>query len=300
MAKKPTQKIVPTPIHAPGTDQLLEHVLVNHDNHAHHQARLAENKLLNDHNNAQHTHRLLEGNLEMHDRTQKAISDSGDKVVSAVKSMASSMAPKEIADQAMFCVKGVKGDPGKDSTVPGPKGEKGDSVKGDKGDPGVQGIPGKDSVVPGPRGERGEKGDRGERGNDGESIVGPMGPAGKDGVKITSQEIITKIQGKFSYNDLKDVPAVFKQPAMAGTGYLREISDVNTTGLQHGQVLIWNATTNKWEPGTPASSSPGAFPPLTQTQINALTPVNGQTAYNTTTDSPQIYIAGAWYNIQVA
>jgi hypothetical protein len=44
----------------------------------------------------------------------------------------------------------------------------------------------------------------------------------------------------------------------------------------------------------------GSFPPLSQAQINALTPTNGQTAYNTDTDSPQIYIAGSWYSLQVA
>jgi hypothetical protein len=48
------------------------------------------------------------------------------------------------------------------------------------------------------------------------------------------------------------------------------------------------------------NSGASSFPPLTQAQINALTPTNGQTAYNTTTDSPQIYIAGSWYALQVA
>lgn len=46
----------------------------------------------------------------------------------------------------------IKGDPGKDSTAPGPKGDKGDSIKGAKGDPGNDG---KDSVVPGPPGPPG-------------------------------------------------------------------------------------------------------------------------------------------------
>ena len=43
-----------------------------------------------------------------------------------------------------------------------------------------------------------------------------------------------------------------------------------------------------------------AFPQLNQTQINALSPINGQTVYNTTTDVPQIYVAGAWYFLQLA
>jgi hypothetical protein len=44
----------------------------------------------------------------------------------------------------------------------------------------------------------------------------------------------------------------------------------------------------------------GSFPQMTQTQINALSPINGQTVYNTTTDVPQIYVAGAWYFLQLA
>jgi hypothetical protein len=51
---------------------------------------------------------------------------------------------------------GAKGDPGADSTAPGPKGDKGDpGPKGDKGDPGA------DSTVPGPAGPKGDKGDPG-------------------------------------------------------------------------------------------------------------------------------------------
>jgi len=44
----------------------------------------------------------------------------------------------------------------------------------------------------------------------------------------------------------------------------------------------------------------GTFPQMTQTQINALTPINGQTVYNSTTNSPQIYVAGSWYSLQLA
>ena len=46
----------------------------------------------------------------------------------------------------------IKGDPGKDSHVPGPKGD-----KGDKGDS-IKGDPGKDSMVPGPKGDKGDLG----------------------------------------------------------------------------------------------------------------------------------------------
>jgi hypothetical protein len=57
-------------------------------------------------------------------------------------------------------IKGAQGDPGADSTIPGPAGP-----KGDKGDPGPAG----------PTGSRGPQGDTGSRGP-----AGPAGPAGAD------------------------------------------------------------------------------------------------------------------------
>ena len=64
---------------------------------------------------------------------------------------------------------GARGDPGADSQVPGPKGDKGN--KGDKGDPGA------DSQAPGPKGDKGNKGDPGAD----SQVPGPKGDPGKDG-----------------------------------------------------------------------------------------------------------------------
>jgi hypothetical protein len=52
----------------------------------------------------------------------------------------------------------VNGRDGKDSTVPGPKGDKGDPGRDSiiPGPQGVQGVPGKDSTVPGPKGDKGD------------------------------------------------------------------------------------------------------------------------------------------------
>ena len=46
-------------------------------------------------------------------------------------------------------------------------------------------------------------------------------------------------------------------PKLAGTGYLREITDVNVTGLVDGQVLKWNVATGKWIPGTATGGGGG-------------------------------------------
>lgn len=67
-------------------------------------------------------------------------------------------------------VVGPKGEPGKDSTVPGPAGA-------DSTVPGPQGAPGKDATVPGPPGERGLQGERGAD----STVPGPQGPAGERG-----------------------------------------------------------------------------------------------------------------------
>lgn len=68
--------------------------------------------------------------------------------------------------------RGMEGPPGKDSTVPGPIGPQGPAGKDSKipGPPGPEGTPGKDSKVPGP--------------------AGPQGPAGSPD---TGEEIIEKI-----------------------------------------------------------------------------------------------------------
>lgn len=70
-------------------------------------------------------------------------------------------------------VQGATGQPGRDSTVPGPA----STVPGPTGAPGQ---PGKDSVVPGPAGQPGKDGTNGQDGKD--SVVpGPSGPAGEPG-----------------------------------------------------------------------------------------------------------------------
>src|ERR1035437_1018597 len=63
--------------------------------------------------------------------------------------------------------------------------------------------------------------------------------------EFTSEEIIKRIKGKISYEDIKDAPE-FRQPKMGGTGYLREITDVEIKDPLNGDNLVYNAKTNKW------------------------------------------------------
>lgn len=76
---------------------------------------------------------------------------------------------------------GPKGDPGADSTVPGPQGPIG--LTGPQGE---QGIPGADSAVPGPQGPMGPAGPKGDTGAQGpagadSTVPGPQGPQGLTG-----------------------------------------------------------------------------------------------------------------------
>jgi hypothetical protein len=84
------------------------------------------------------------------------------------------------------------------SKLPGPKGDKGDAIKGERGEPGprgergdagesIRGLPGAkgERGDPGPKGDsiKGERGEPGPRGALGRSIQGKPGPAGPPGPK---------------------------------------------------------------------------------------------------------------------
>src|ERR1035437_9151153 len=246
------------------TNNLLEHSLVNND--ANHKAThsLLENNLEMAHNHTQQVVPLLENQLEMQDKTVKAINDLSTK-----------LSPQEIGDGMSFNIKGIKGD------------------KGDKGDTPVKGtdyytpeeiasvikeitdsirVP-EDGVTPSTEAIRAlvddaialiPKAINGEDGTDGEDAVIDYEkiisevlaklPKSKKitatvQAPITAEEILTKIKGVLSYNDLKDLPTIFKE-RMAGTGYLREITDVEIISEPtNGQALTWSATKKKWVPG---------------------------------------------------
>ncbi|XP_066441376.1 collagen alpha-6(VI) chain-like [Eleutherodactylus coqui] len=107
---------------------------------------------------------------------------------------------------------GATGDPGKQSTIQGPPGRKGDL--GMEGDPGLEGKPGEPGAagnngLPGRRsnyGPPGIKGDPGAPGNAGER--GFMGPQGQPG--------IPGIKGDRGINGLDGLPGAFGTPGSVG------------------------------------------------------------------------------------
>lgn len=110
-----------------------------------------------------------------------------------------------IADGHVFTVKGVKGDKGDtgergETGSQGPVGPQGpQGIQGPQGPQGIQGA----SVI-GPEGPQGEKGDTGEQGPQGEK--GEKGEKGDPGSPDMDTDIIAKIKGKLSYDDLIDRP----------------------------------------------------------------------------------------------
>lgn len=223
-----------------------------------------------------------------------------DKIVKAMEGAAIPNAFLKVFGDAfahglMSVLKEMKGEPGKDGKDADPEAVaqiiKEDAIsklseilKNDsefaaltKGEPGesIQGEPGKDGVSPtvnevadnlfeklllkvvaslkadeefmtSAKGEKGE---------------GEKGDPGKDGTEITTEQLIKKLKGNFSYDDLKDLPNLMAlmnrgrdgSGTTGGVGYLRELSDVDLTGLQPGDSILWDGS--KWSIYTPGTGA---------------------------------------------
>ena len=115
-------------------------------------------------------------------------------------------------------------------------------------------------------------------------------------ISLTKKEIdviIKKIQ--------KDIEDLFWYRTLNGSNNVQAVLNVKSSGsLVANNVTGINfigATVTTDNNGGVTVTTISAFPQLSQAQINALSPVNGQTAYNTDTNSPQIYCNGVWGNV---
>lgn len=93
---------------------------------------------------------------------------------------------------------------------------------------------------------------------------GKPGKPGKNGSPDTTEQILEKIAGKIPYEYIMNPPTVFKQNGTGGVGYLRELSDVDLTGLANNHVIKWSAAQSKWVVGT-AGSGGGTWGSITGT-----------------------------------
>lgn len=92
-------------------------------------------------------------------------------------------------------------------------------------------------------------------------LIKPLIPKQPIHVPDEPHHIVKKLRtlkddDRLSYEDLKDRPNLETFRRGGGPGYLREISDVDTSTLVIGQALKWNGT--KWIPFTPSSGG-GSF-----------------------------------------
>ena len=77
-------------------------------------------------------------------------------------------------------------------------------------------------------------------------------------------------------------------------GFISVTGDITTSNTIIADTVIANTIT------TTGTSSAFRLPNLTQGQINALSPQNGDMVYNTTANLPQIYQTGAWKNFTIS
>lgn len=242
----------PIPVQAPASDALLEHILVQGDKNAQGTQRLLENLLEKSADDSEL--KLAEHQLEIQSRILHELQKPEEPNPDVQK--------VSLDGISVVTLKGDKGD----------KGDQGDpGIPGEKGEPGIPGEKGEDSTVQGPKGDQGDPGVPGKDGADANNaevdyprlwsyVAERLAEVPKPEVQppATVEDILKGLKSaapelRLSYKDLADAPEF---PRLAGTGYLREISDVNTQGLQHGQVLKWNANTNKWEPGVATGATP--------------------------------------------
>lgn len=225
------------------------------------------------------TNNLLEGGLEMQAQTKEAIDESGAKVSKAIEQLKPAMDAAGFIANFMAAIKGDKGDKGdtpekgKDYYTPeeieqiakeieskirvpedGYTPQKGEDYYTEDDISEIVELVQKKIRVP-------KDGRDGEDGKDAEvdydkivRLVLPMlpkgkeGKPGKDGTQITAEQIIALIKDKLSYNDLADLPTIFK--GMAGAGYLRELTDVEIIGEPtNGYVIKWDSTKKKFVVG---------------------------------------------------
>ena len=182
--------------------------------------------------NGQETNSILEASLEQSARNGSISEqqlETQDRILQELQ--------KEKEDDGMAgffsALEMVKG---KDSIVPGPKGDKGDKGEqgdtgdqGEKGEQGEQGLQGEQGI----EGKTGKQGDKGQDGTDG--AKGKDGKSGKDGSPDTPKQVKEKLlkQG-IGYDELTGLPDIAKIARMSissKTVSLIELDDVDYSAL---------------------------------------------------------------------
>lgn len=270
-------------------DMLLENLVAQGEKNHQESSALLENVLAQgaDKGNEE---ALLEASLEMQNKTHEKIEEKGTEIAEAVKTLKPAMDAAGFIANFMEAIKGEKGEKG-DSPVLGKdyfteedKKELAKLVEAQIRIPedGRTPVKGQDyftqeeidditdeilELIPVP--ENGKDAEPVDYGRIVSEVLSQIPnkdfdynqaikeainqlPKPEKPIAITESYILEKIKGKFSYNDLIDIPTVFNGgKGMGGLGYITDLSDVDlTTAPTNGQVLTYNATTKKWYAGT--------------------------------------------------
>jgi hypothetical protein len=78
------------------------------------------------------------------------------------------------------------------------------------------------------------------------------------------------------------------------SGLISATGNITSAGTVIADTVIANNVI------TTGTTSAFRLPNLNQTQINALTPQNGDLVYNTTDNLPQVYQNGSWNNFTIS
>jgi hypothetical protein len=159
-----------------------------------------------------------------------------------------------------------------------------------KGEPGKDGKDGKDGITP-IKGIHYSDGKDGQHGRDGFD--------GKDGIDGTSFD-------PKMFDDLKAridaIPPIetIQESVKIETGEQLQ-NAINILGMPDFRKLAMGLRGDIDSLTNIVNSGGSSFPPMTTTQRLAIvSPVNGQTAYDTTIGAPYIYVGGSWYTLQLA
>lgn len=252
-------------------DQTMSHILLNQHRHLSKNNDIAEKSLIQ----RSRQQKTAEHHLQLTGR----LLDEQKKTTAAVKDMPAKKIEMEFNGEDLNFYKGEKGDQGEvgpepaddrlteliKPLIPAP-------IKGDKGDkhtdeeitklikpliPEVKNgeTPSEEKLlalikplIPEP-----QKGQDGEDGytpteDDITPIIKNLLPKEKEEKKFpTGEELAKMLKGKIKYDDIQEKPNLESfRGKMGGAGYLKEITDIDMSGLQDGFTLVYNKKRDKW------------------------------------------------------
>ena len=130
------------------------------------------------------------------------------------------------------------------------------------------------------------------------NVIPPAGGAVSTTGNVTGGNILTSGLISASGNLLLDGLALVTGNITGGNintaGLISATGNITSAGTVIADTVIANTVI------TTGSTSAFRLPNLNQTQINALTPQNGDLVYNTTDNLPQVYQNGSWNNFTIS